>query len=402
LGAEARKTDKPRLACSIAWRLSRLPTDVVGQLAHPISDWLEKASLTLATHCSNAREALWHQLICALSNNQALAQSAVVRQQNRDPDWVTEALNAPVGKLAQVLMEDPRLSELQVNQEFPPSWLRSVEQLLALSSPARQHALAIFAHNLNCFYTRDHVWSQQHLTAPMAIDASDRGAVWAGFFWGNHTPNKPLYQALKPDMVRLIETHAVTQHEHVGFLAAMLLAGWQRVDIQGAPRSITDSEMRDMLLKGGDDFRAQAVWYLEQWTSGGPQSHEAWMRLLPELLREVWPRHKAAKSPKTSARLCDLAFSNPKLFPQIADVVTDLVAKVSDQHLVLTNLEDNDSTIANTYPKQTLALLSAVLPEDVFKWPYGIEAILERLQRAEPSLIKDDRLMELKRKWNSR
>jgi len=236
----------------------------------------------------------------------------------------------------------------------------------------------------------------------MQTDASDRDAVWAGFFWGNRTPLSPLYEALKPDMLRLIESQKVTQHEHVGFLAAMLLAGWERLDIQNAPRLISDSAMRDMLLKGGDDFRAQAAWYLERWTSGGPQGHEAWLRLLPELLRDVWPRHKAAKSPKTSARLCDLAFSNPQLFPQIADVVADLVAKVSDQHLVLTNLEDNDSTIANSHPRQTLALLSAVLPDDVFKWPYGIGGLLERLQRAEPSLLQDDRLIELKRKWSAR
>jgi SIR2-like domain len=225
LGTETRKTDKPRLACSIARRLSRLPTGVVGELAHPISDWLENVSVCLETHCSSARGALWQQLICALSSNQAVAQSALVRQQSQDPDWATEALNAPVGKLAQVLMKDPRLSVLEANQELPPSWLLSVEQLLALSSPARQHALAIFAHNLNWFYARSPRWSQEHLIDPMQTDARDRDAVWAGFFWGNRTPFRPLYEALKPDMLRHIESQRVTQHEHVGFLAAMLLAG---------------------------------------------------------------------------------------------------------------------------------------------------------------------------------
>jgi hypothetical protein len=402
LGAEARKTDPPRLACSIARRVSRLPTGVVGELAHPLSDWLENASASLETHCPDAREELWQQLIGALSSNQAAAQSALVRQQTQDPDWVTEALNAPVGKLAQVLMKDPRLSVLDASQELPTTWLLAVQQLLALGSPARQHALAIFAHNLIWFYARSPRWTQEHVIDPMQTDPSDRDAVWAGFFWGNRTPLKPLYEALKSDMLRLIESQKVTQPEHIGFLAAMLLGGWERLDIPGAPRLITDSAMRDMLLQGGDDFRAQAAWYLEQWTQGGPPGQDDWVRLLPELLRDVWPRHKAAKSPKTSARLCDLAFSNSELFPQIADVVTDLVSKVSDHHLVLTNLEDNDSPIANSYPKQTLALLFAVLPDDVFKWPYGIEGILERLQSAEPSLLQDDRLIELKRKWGAR
>jgi len=81
-----------RSPCSIARRLAQLPTGTVGDLAHPISDWLEKVNVNLATHCSNAREALWQQLISALLSNQTVVQSGVVRQENRDPDWVTEAL----------------------------------------------------------------------------------------------------------------------------------------------------------------------------------------------------------------------------------------------------------------------------------------------------------------------
>jgi hypothetical protein len=151
-------------------------------------------------------------------------------------------------------------------------------------------------------------------------------------------------------------------------------------------------------FKGGDTFRAQALWYLEQWIKGTDERSRAWAKLLPDLLKEVWPKHISAKSPKTSARLCDLAFSNAQLFPRIADIVTQLVASVSDQHLILANLQEEDSAIIKAHPKQVLALLSAILPAEVSKWPYGMEGILDRLQQADASLLKDDRLIELRRR----
>jgi len=86
------------------------------------------------------------------------------------------------------------------------------------------------------------------------------------------------------------------------------------------------------------------------------------------------------------------------LFPRIADIVTDLVARVSDQHLILANLQEEDSVLMKTHPKQVLALLSAILPAEISKWPYGMEGILDRLQQADASLLKDDRMIDLKRR----
>lgn len=63
------------------------------------------------------------------------------------------------------------------------------------------------------------------------------------------------------------------------------------------------------------------------------------------------------------------------------------------------NLQHEDSAIIKEYPKQTLALLSAILPEDAAKWPYGIDGLLDRLQQSDASLLRDDRLIELRRKW---
>ena len=398
LARETRANDKPRLSCAIAWRISSFPASTTGELAYQISAWLEIATPSLAARCPLALDAVWTTLTAALGKAAAAGRSAIVRRDEERPDWVTEALNSPVGKLTQVLMQDARVTAPKQSSDVSASWLHSVEQLLSLPEPARQYALAILAYNLNWFDARAPQWTEQHLIASLNIKGPDRDAIWAGYFWRNCTPAKSLYRKLKDNVVSLIESRSVTEHGHVGFLAAMLLDGWQRIDIDDAPRLITDSEMRDMLLKGGDDFRAQALWYLGRWIKGTDRRSQAWARLLPDFFRDVWPRHKAAKTPKTSARLCDLAFSDTDIFSRIADVVTDLEAQVSDQHLVLTNLQDEGSAIVKKYPKQALALLFSVLPEAVTRWPYGLEGILDRLQQADPSLAKNEQMIELRRK----
>jgi hypothetical protein len=80
------------------------------------------------------------------------------------------------------------------------------------------------------------------------------------------------------------------------------------------------------------------------------------------------------QEPTVFRRLCDLAFSSQQLFPRLADIVTELAAKVFDQHLILTNLQDEDSVVMTQHPKQVLALLSVILPEEVSKGPYALRA----------------------------
>jgi hypothetical protein len=127
-----------------------------------------------------------------------------------------------------------------------------------------------------------------------------------------------------------------------------------------------------------------------------------WSALLPELLRDVWPRQISAKTSKISARLCDLAFSDVERFPEMAKIVLPLLTTIDRDYLMFPDLLESTKSIVDLYPQHTLSLLHAVLPDNVASWPYGIEAILQRIGDADESLRLDERLIELNRKWRSR
>ena len=69
---------------------------------------------------------------------------------------------------------------------------------------------------------------------------------------------------------------------------------------------------------------------------------------------------------------------------------------------MLPNLRKSKDNIVDLYPHQALALLHAVLSDNVAAWPYDIEETLQRISEADSSLNSDERLLELKRKWNAR
>jgi hypothetical protein len=181
------------------------------------------------------------------------------------------------------------------------------------------------------------------------------------------------------------------------------LAGWGSIDEKVGKRFISNEEMRNLLLSADDEFRSHILWQAQRWSDAGETAaNERWSDLLPEFLEKVWPRQVAAKSPTISARLCDLAFSNKKQFPKLVDIILPLLTKINRDELRLLHLHEPKDTVVDLYPEKTLALLDAALPDDAAAWPYGIEAVLQRIGEADRSLNTDERLIALKRKWDAR
>lgn len=403
LNAEARKSDKPKFSALIAERISRYPNDAVAEFVHPASDWILNISQHLSFNFPQSFDRIISKLINVLGSQLPCSNSGIVRG-NKEPDWTMEAINAPAGKIAEALFNDPRKNDLKVGGGFPADWLLSVDNLLSLNGDLRRHALVIFAHNMNWFYAIDPIWTEANILSVLDKgDKSDRFAIWSGFFWGGKVPNQKLYMRLKPNLLAFANKRNLPRRGYGKELAGIILAGWGSTHEETGERCISNSEMHDVLLHTDDEFRSHILWRVERWSETQKNAAgEKWSAMLPELLRDVWPRQKSAKTSIISTRLCDLAFSNVERFPEIAEIVLPLLTTIDRDHLMLPNLRKSKDNIVDLYPQQTLALLHAVLPDNVTAWPYGIEATLKRIGEADESLRSDEKLLELNRKWNAR
>ncbi len=402
LNSDGRNNDKARLGWLIAERLARCSNEQLAMILRPASDWLRDASAKLSMECLPVFDRILTKLVDILRESPNEGRSGIVRG-SEEPDWTMEAINSPTGKIAQALFNDLRKDNLDRNQGFPAEWLAHVESLLSFPGDLRRHALVILFHNLNWLFAIDPKWTEKHLLPALQGDeTNDRDAAWSGFLWGARTPNRELYMQLKNDMLEYATNPLPSRRSYGEIIAGMILAGWGTINDATGERCISNDEMRSVLLTVDDEFRSRLLWQAQRWSGEkNENSHERWKGQLPKLL-QIWPRQISARSPSTSARLCELAFSSGDQFPTIAALVLPLLGKIERDHLMLPELRRSEDNIVDRYPEQALALLHTVLPENAIAWPYGIQEILQRIGDSNSALISDDRLISLKRRWDAR
>lgn len=386
LSADMRQKDNARMISVIVGRLVRLPMDQFQKIAYPVSEWMEAIAARLYGDTSQAFEPLWSQMM------QALATGDPGRRPRLGNGWADIALNAPVGRLVNLLMKDPAKDGLGLGAQFPAHWTSKLQQLLSLPGNLRSQALVMIGLQSAWLYAIDPVWTARELL-PAADDQGDDGdAFWDGVFWAAR-PSRLLYPRLKAGLAAR-SRQPRWQRQHGNVLAGLLLSGWlgERENTQSA-RHASDVELREILIHTGDELRGQFIWHLEQLLTADDGK---WRDRVIPFLADVWPKQRALRTPANSARLADLALASGDLMPGVVDLILPRLVPVRGLNLRMI-LKDGDDHPAVHHPRATLDLLWGVLAEDPRQWPYKIEEVLNRLTEA-PETAGDPRLSELRRR----
>lgn len=396
-----RDNDKPRLSAAIADRVCRLPDDVLVKLLYPSTWWLQRAGKSLSNEYPKVFDAVTTTFIELLRQHPGESGSAIIGSSGAR-DWVTDALNSPVGHIAIALLEDSRLKLVDGIVEAPPNRLAQLSRLLTLDGGSRRHAIAITVHHLDWLYRLDPKWTESHLLSILdADDRDDSDALLAGVFWNPRITSPHLYQRLKPAFVAMGK-QANARGTHLQVLAYLTLLGWVQIDEKKKERDITNAELRDLILHAGDDFRSHILWQIQHALSAGDEStRRQWLVSALEFFEDVWPREKAVKTAAMSARLCDVLLSNAEGFRKLLDVVLPFLTKIVRGVDLHWRLRNDAADIIQIHAEGLLTLLYAVLPDNASEWPYGIGDIIEKLGANDSTVRSDPRLEELKRRWKS-
>ncbi len=396
LNAEGRKTDKPRFMVLIAERLACYLENGTATLVRPAASWLMNVSNRLADQFPASFRRVTRVLIQALKDPENRVTTAIV-------------FNAPPEKLKQErereLVQTAAQTARAVAQAFfhtqKTDLLKYVDELLVLPSDLRRQVLTIFAQWMNWFYAKKREWSEKNLIAVLdSSNLGDRDAFWGGFF-SRASVSQELFMRLKPHLLRLVREDGETRRKHSQGLSSLILSGWGSVIEGTSDRCISNKEFRAVLVQADDEFRSHVLHEMRQlWNNEEEETRDKWTSLLPEFLRDVWPRERKATSPAMSVSLCRLVLSNEELFPNLVDIILPCLTKTDDllyRHYL--PLSDN---IAQKHPHQMLNLLYKVLPDETLTWPYDIEEMLASISEGDPSLRTNEKFLELKRRWDSR
>ena len=199
---------------------------------------------------------------------------------------------------------------------------------------------------------------------------------------------------LKLDLLNFAKDGNITKNR-LEQLITMLLAGWGSNNEQNGERLISDEELHDLILHWDDDARSHLIFLIRQWS----KVDGIWNKQLPQLLQNVWPRQKAARTPRVSAALFELAFSSVETFKQVEALILPLLTPIKRPYLHIPNIEN----ILDTYPEIALTIYYKVFSENLpTDLPYGLEKALDRIGDVDKKLRTDSRWLQLKRKLDNK
>ena len=399
LNSDSKEKDPSACSAVIATRLCRLSEEILSALLYPATMWLQKITKAISTDSPTVFDKIVQRLIDVVKAFPDRASCAMIGS-SRGSDWVMEAINSPVGHLIRAVFDDTRYQDAAAIHKV----LNPIEQCLALPKQPRRHALAMVSHHLGWLHANAADWTEQHLlTIIDGQDVEDQDAFWAGFFWNPKITSPALYLRIKGALLKIAKDRAPSREGHEQSIAFLLLIGWVSSADNEDRRWVSDSELRNVLLHGGDELRSHVLWQFKQELSNGDASkREEWQSWSYTFFEAVWPIQRSVKTPKMTARIVDVLVAHPDSFRKLIDLLSPRLTTIRDATQLRLQFREETKNVIKAHPERFLHLLNVVLPEDVRYWPYGINDALKMIAEADESLLTDARLLELQRRWDAR
>ncbi len=347
-----------RLDTVVVKLIQSLSTDEVAKLWYPLADWLSNRAIVLEARGFGEFDIIWDRIVAAA----AVHPSQYKQKPSRD--WSFESLNSPIGRLVQALF-DIRLPDGQ--HAVPSQWIVRLTKVLNLPGDHGRHALYHVAMRASWLYHYEPAWTDAHVLSKATVKGPDGDAFWSGFARMGRVPEPAVLQKLKLAMLTRIGKGGRDEHNLVGYL----LSGWAG---KAAERTVSDQEMRDVLILGDNDVRHAALRFVSDWAA----AHQEWMELVLPFVSRVWPKQRTLRTPQLSSELFRFASRLPTLFGPIIHAVSRGLVALSRGHMM--HLSCNVDDLDNDGVEALLTALEKLLPEDRTQWPYDGKRIIDELK----------------------
>jgi len=394
------KADQNRFNLLITNRLLNYPDEQIGTIITPVVFWLsnnaEKPESTYIPDFFHLAKKLVKILRIQPDNDQSNIEQST--------DTYIEAINVLAGMMARTLLAGAFVQNLN-DKYFYNEWFKQIESLLKLPDNTRQYVLVILFTHINWFFQIDKNWTRKNLLPIFhSSNSIARDAAWSGFLESRALPHLEIFKTIKGDLFTVVQTRPYFYLKYINRYSGLILALWSKTDDATAEKCITDDELHELLIQSEDELRTEILKQVEVWIRdpNTDNSSDEWKSRLPELF-SIWPKQMKAWSPVVSAGFFRLLLWSGEQFPVLLKLVIKRLNKIYElpsADLYSLTVSGFGNTIIQDYPKELLELLFSVLPDDARQWSYEMNIILEQIIEADSSLKKDERYIELKRRYS--
>jgi hypothetical protein len=309
-------------------------------------------------------------------------------------DLFTNAINAPAGRLAEILLN--KLTK-GVNDELPGEMRARLDKLV--NAPGKPGLLARvrLAAELPFLYARAPNWTKSRIVPLFDWSSPNAADIWSSRKYSNSIGSPKLFALVKKPFLQLFARNDVGDDDIQTFaewLTAILIANFS----EKADYPVSPTEARGALRRAGPNALSSVGHRLatEMERTKPDQRATRWRTVVGPVFQAIWPLDVELQTPSSTFKLVQILRATGEAFPEAADVIIPFI-RPDDPRAQTTvySLSKAPEALYRTSPEKMLDLIAAVVGDPLPGSVFALGEALSRLREMEPKLADTRKFQKL-------
>jgi hypothetical protein len=310
-------------------------------------------------------------------------------------DALTDALNAPAGRLAEVLIK--RMTKGEDGEEMPDAIRQRFDTLASAPGKFGELARVRFAAEVSLLFERAPIWTAERIVPLFDWKSPDAANVWNARKYSKYIGSPKLFELTKPSFLELFGRRETAEDDlrvYSEWLAIIMIAN--RSENAGYP--ITPTEARSALRAAGVRALSTVAHRLAvEMEAAKPEEKIArWQNVVGSVFQSIWPLDAELQSPSSTFKLVQILRASGDAFPQAAEVIIPFIRPEEPRrHTSVYSISTADDAIYASSPEKMLDLIAAVVGDSPTRSVYRLMKVLDRIREHAPRLAKSKKFQRL-------
>jgi hypothetical protein len=300
-------------------------------------------------------------------------------------DVFTDAVNAPSGRLAEVVLNKiTKASRTELSDDVRTRLDRLVD------APGRSGLLARvrLARDVPFLFHHAPNWTTSRIIPLFDWSSPDAASVWSARKYSNSIGSPALFDLFKQAFLQIfgrIETPEEDLHTFAEWLTTILIANHR----DGAGYPLLDIEARSALRRAGARALPSVGHRLavEMERATPEQKIKRWQTVVGPVFRAIWPLDVELQTPVATFKLVQILLATGDAFPEAADVITPFIQPEDPRaHTTIFSIAGASDALYQAAPSKMLDIMAAVVGEAPPGSVYALGKALARLRAIDPAL----------------
>jgi hypothetical protein len=309
-------------------------------------------------------------------------------------DVFGDALNAPAGRLAEVLLHKITKGN---GSELPDDVRARLDRLIDTPGKPGLLARVRLARDVPYLFQRAPNWTSSQLIPLFDWSSPDAVEMWSARKYSNTIGSPQLFDLLKKPFLQIFgrpETSGEDLRIFSQWLATILIANHK----DGINYPLLPIEARSALRRAGVSTLSSVGHRLaiEMGQATAEQKLERWRNVVRPAFQEIWPLDVELQTRATTFKLAQILLATGEAFPEACDVILPFVRPDDERsQTTVFSIARAPDALYEAAPAKMLDLIGAVVGEAHPGSVYSLGTALSRLRTIDPKLSNTRRFQKL-------